>query len=99
MLGPNQPENPDGSVWKSVPVEGAKVSALPAWDGGDLVAFTNRIEKSVVLADFGDEKKPKAVWIEKISGNPDTPEFWRGRLIIPAGYGGLMMTRERFSAR
>lgn len=96
LLGPNQPENPDGSAWKSVPVEGAKVSALPAWDGGRLVAFTNRIEKSVVLADFGDEKNPKAVWIEKISGNPDTPEFWRGRLIIPAGYGGLMMTRERF---
>lgn len=96
LLGPNQPENPDGSAWKSVPVGGAKVSALPAWDGGRLVAFTNRIEKSVVLADFGDEKNPKAVWIEKISGNPDTPEFWRGRLIIPAGYGGLMMTRERF---
>lgn len=96
LLGPNQPENPDGSAWKSVPVGGAKVSALPAWDGGRLVAFTNRIEKSVVLADFGDEKKPKAVWIEKISGNPDTPEFWRGQLIIPAGYGGLMMTRERF---
>ena len=53
LLGPNQPENPDGSAWKSVPVGGAKVSALPAWDGGRLVAFTNRIEKSVVLADFG----------------------------------------------
>ena len=98
MLEPNQPENSDGSEWKSVPVEGAKVS-LPAWFGGNLVAFTNRIERSVALADFGDEKNPKAVWAEKISGNPDTPVFWRGRLVIPAGYGGLLMTRERFSAR
>lgn len=97
LLEPNRPENPDGSEWESVPVEGAKVSALPAWVGGDLVAFTNRIERSVVLADFGDEKRPKAVWSEKISGNPDTPALWRGRLIIPAGYGGVLMTRERFS--
>ena len=94
LLEANCPENSDGSQWKGVKVGGEKVAALPAWDGKDTVAFTHRINRDVWLADFSDEKSPKLIWKEKISGNPYTPDFWNGRILIPAGYEGLLMERK-----
>lgn len=94
LLEANCPENPDGSQWKGVKVGGEKVAALPAWDGKNTVAFTHRINRDIWLADFSDEKNPKLIWKAKISGNPDTPDFWNGRILIPAGYEGLLMERK-----
>ena len=58
------------------------------------MSFTKRIAREVCLADFSDENNPKILFEAAISGNPDIPAFWGERLIIPAGFEGLLMTRK-----
>lgn len=93
LLEPNQPENADGTPWKGRRLGGEYLSAIPACNGGNIVSFTNRIRRQVLLADFSDVENPKILWKERISGNPDPPAFWGDKPIIPAGFQGLLMAK------
>ena len=97
LLKPGQQPNADRSDWKGV----AKLpkmtdrcrSGQPMWDGGDKLAITARISKQIGLYDIKDIKAPKLLWTETVPGNPDTALFWKGRLVVPCGYQGLLIEK------
>lgn len=95
-LNPGQPENADGTAWRGVPIEGAdaKAGGQPAWNGGNRIALTRRIGKEVRMVDMTDENHPRTLWTEIVAGHPDTGLFHNGRLLVPAGYQGLLIEKK-----
>lgn len=63
---------------------------------GRLVALTARSAKRAALYDFRDRANPRLVRNWTLSGNPDLAAFLDGRVVIPAGHQGLLVTKERF---
>ena len=61
---------------------------------GRFVAMNGRSVRRAALYDFADPASPKLVKAWKLAGNPDLCAFCRGRLLIPAGHQGLLLTRE-----
>ena len=64
---------------------------------GRFVALTARSAKCAALYDFGDRRQPKKVRFWNLSGNPDAAAFCNGRVVIPAGHQGLLVSRENFN--
>ena len=96
FLEPGQSENADGTPWESkVRIRNGKRPFVgqPVWDGADLLALTQRNTKEIGLVDIADEKNPKLLWHEKVIGDPDTACWWNGRLLVPCGYQGLLVSR------
>ena len=58
------------------------------------MALTSRLGQTVAMVDMSDEKTPRVVWKEKLTGHPDRSFFWRGKLVIPCGYQGLLIEKE-----
>lgn len=75
--------------------DGRKVSGIPRSDGR-LVAFTCRMDREVALYDFKDRENPRSLGGWKVSGSPDLAAFRDGRLIVPCGRQGLLMSRKRY---
>lgn len=63
------------------------------FDGGRHVAVSNRICKNCRVYDFSDENSPKLLSSHLLTANPDMPAFWRGRLLLPCGYAGLLLEK------
>lgn len=59
------------------------------FDGGRRVAVSNRICKNCRVYDFSDENLSSHL----LTANPDMPAFWRGRLLLPCGYAGLLLEK------
>lgn len=95
-LKPGQLENADGTVWSGVPIVGgdARAGGQPAWDGGNRLALTRRISKDIRMVDVTDENRPVTLWTESVVGQPDTGLFHNGRLLVPAGYQGLLIEKR-----
>ena len=74
-------------------VEGRHLRGRPATDG-KLLALSRRHEQVVELFDISDVRNPKPVEEYRLSGHPGACDFWKGRLVIPAGYGGLLLQKE-----
>ena len=64
---------------------------------GRFVMLTARSVKCAALYDFGDRRQPKMVRFWRLSGNPDAAAFCNGRVVIPAGHQGLLVSRENFN--
>lgn len=78
--------------WKGVEVPD-RCTGYPAWDGGNRLALTSRIGRTVAMVDVSDETKPRVLWRERLVGNPDRSFFWQGHLLVPCGYQGLLIER------
>ena len=87
-----QPGESGGTRWKGVLLED-KCTGYPSWDGGVRAALTSRIGQSVAMVDVSDEGKPRILWKERLLGHPDRSFFWRGRLVVPCGYQGLLLEK------
>ena len=95
-LKPGQAENADGTPWKAdAPLRDGRtnVHGQPVWDGADLLALTDRNAKKVTLVDIADEFNPKILWTETTRGDPDASCWWNGRLLVPCGYQGLLVSK------
>ena len=93
FLGPNEGDPVDGSLWKAKPFPGAKrFRGIPRADGS-LVALTARITRQIALYDFSDRENPVQLGYWQVSGNPDLAVFWKGRMLIPCGYQGVLMQK------
>ncbi|MBQ9547779.1 MAG: hypothetical protein IJV01_01295 [Bacteroidales bacterium] len=79
-----------GERWPGVKGDFA---GIPAWDGGSRVALTARIAREVRLVDMSDERHPVVLWKESVASNPDLAVFWKGRLVVPCGYQGLLLEK------
>ena len=97
-LAPGQPENADKSPWRADAVirNGRRnVSGQPVWDGADRLALTHRNRKEVSLVDITDETHPRLLWTEATAGDPDAACWWKGALLVPCGYQGLLYEASR----
>lgn len=63
------------------------------WDGGSKLATNNRASKKVMLFDISAFPEMKLIWNESFLGNPETPVFWNGKVVIPCAYQGLLIEK------
>lgn len=73
--------------------EGKVFKGMPTWDGGRNVALTDRLNREISLVDFPEGYPPMLLWTEKTTGYPETPIFWKKKLLVPCGYQGLLIQK------
>lgn len=76
---------------EKIAVEGGPADGVPAWDGAATVALTQRLHNKVRKVDVTDERHPRVLWTETVVGFPERATFWKGRMIVPCGYQGLLV--------
>lgn len=75
------------------PEEGKGFRGMPTWDGGRNLALTNRLGKEISLVDVPEDYPPILLWTESTTGYPETPIFWKKKLLVPCGYQGLLIQK------
>lgn len=75
-------------------VDGLRIHGRPEVDG-NLLAVSSRHERTVQVLDIEDVTKPRLLREYSLTGNPGACSFWKGRLVIPAAYQGLLLEREK----
>ena len=73
-------------------VEGHHLGGRPSTDGKRL-ALARRHEQRVQVLDISEVEKPVLTKEYQLSGHPGACGFWRDRLVIPAGYQGLLLEK------
>jgi hypothetical protein len=63
---------------------------------GSLLAVSQRMDREVQVFDITDITRPKLERQYTLFGHPGACAFWNGRVVIPAGYQGLLVTRAAF---
>ena len=91
LLEPNQP-GPQ-AAWPGRPIDAA--GGIPRFDGDTLV-FTNRPLRRIETFDLADPDAPKKIKSRcyGLASYPEGVSFWKHRIVIPAGYGGLLLERR-----
>ena len=91
LLEPNQPG--PSREWKRCSV-GERISGVPTVDD-TLVATSHRSDRLVRLYDFSNPEAARPIpnrrW--KFPDVPGTVGFWRGRVVIPLSYRGLLLEK------
>ena len=95
LLEPNEPA--PTTAWKSYPLPEPFVGT-PRFDG-DLLVLSNRARGRVTALDMSDPAAAKVLPERsyQLEGCPETVGFWRHRMVIPAGYQGLLMEKSDVS--
>ena len=57
------------------------------------VAIANRMFKNIRVYDFSDRSNPKLLKVAALNTNPNVPTFWKGFVVLPGGYSGLLLER------
>ncbi|MCB1230756.1 MAG: beta-propeller domain-containing protein [Verrucomicrobiae bacterium] len=57
------------------------------------LAVVNRIFKNVRTYDFSDRDHPRALKHFELKSNAFAPTFWKGRLLLPGHYSGLLLEK------
>ena len=81
--------------WRSLGPDGHR--GTPATDGR-LVVLTERSGRRVTVWDFATPDAPVLLDDATLAGHPDIGAFWRGRVLVPAGHQGLLLSRRRFTS-
>lgn len=91
LLEPNQGDADDGKPWEKIALP-SDISGIPRSDGRRLL-LTSRIYRRAALFDCEDPRHPRLLHDWRFKGCPDLGTFYKGRVIIPCGYEGLLMQR------
>ena len=67
-----------------------RVSGLPRWNGGKLVAVSGG-DRTASIWDFGDIENPSLVRWYALPSPTDAGSFWRDTLVIPARLQGVLV--------
>ncbi len=81
-------ENPDDLPRYTV--KGCSISGKPSIYGNTMFV-ANRADGDVIVIDISDLKKPALISNFRIEGNPDIITMRDRKVVIPAGYQGLLM--------
>ncbi len=57
------------------------------------LAVANRIFQVCRLYDFSSKDSPKFIKKFDMKSHPNVPSFWRGKLVLPCGYSGLLLEK------
>lgn len=57
------------------------------------VAVANRMFKNCHTYDFSDMDNPRPLKRLALKANPFVPAFWKGRVVLPCGYSGLLLEK------
>ena len=91
LAEPDQP--PPVKDWETHPFPTGGVG-MPRFDG-DILAVSNRARGTVDVCEMRspEEIRPVPERSFQLSGCPETVDFWHHRLVIPAGYQGLLLEK------
>lgn len=90
VLDPNERRN--ASDLPAHSVDGLRlVGRLSA--GGNCLALSSRHQREVWVLDITDIARPRLKRHHSLFGHPGACAFWNNRLVIPAGYQGLLVER------
>jgi len=78
--------------------EGIRLAGRPSAEGNRL-ALAQRPDRRVSLLDISDLSHPRLERQYSLEGHPGACAFWKGRLVIPAGYQGLLVERQAADGR
>lgn len=73
--------------------EGKEFRGMPTWDGGRNIALTDRLNRTISMVDFPEGFAPMLLWTQQTTGYPETPIFWKKKLLVPCGYQGLLIQK------
>lgn len=73
-------------------VEGLRLVGRPSI-GGNVLALSSRHQRQVWVLDIADIKRPSLKRQYSLTGHPGACAVWNDRVVIPAGYQGLLMQR------
>jgi len=91
LLDPNERRSFD--TLPSYGVEGVRLAGRPSAEG-NLLALAQRPDGQVTVLDIADLSHPRLTRQYTLEGHPGVCAFWKGRLVIPAGYQGLLVERQ-----
>ncbi len=57
------------------------------------VAVVNRMFKNLFIYDFSDKENPMLLKRIRLNNHAHVPTFWKGRVVLPGGYSGLLLER------
>ena len=90
--------------WGIIGVLSFLVTASTVWAAHDEARFGKALAfqkvegitacSAVQVVDIADVTHPKMIRSYSIIGHPGACAFWKGRLVVPAGYEGLLLSRE-----
>ena len=76
------------------PADGVSVSGIPRFDRATKrLAVTSRIDRRLAVYDFSDPSAPRPLFGAAISGEPGLAAFHGGKMVVPAGFQGLLLQR------
>lgn len=85
---------PDDSAISRAMFPKSEWEGLPCYDpASGKLAVVNRIFKNLRLYDFSDKSHPKLLKHLPLNSNTYAPVFWKGRVILPGGYSGLLLEK------
>lgn len=73
-----------------------RLAGRPTTDGRRL-ALSRRPDRRVEVFDISKLEAPRLLREYDLRGHPGACAFWEGRLVVPAGYAGLLIGREKLS--
>ena len=63
------------------------------WDGDQTLAINFRHGKEFKKAAIPSVEDAVILWREILEGNPDRAIFWDGKILVPAGYQGVLIEK------
>ncbi len=68
---------------------------LPDYDAATgKLAVLNRIFRNIRIYDFSDRSNPRLLKRIDLNSSPYAPTFWKGRVVLPGGYSGLLLEKR-----
>jgi hypothetical protein len=96
LLAPN--ESRSVSDLPAYGPSGTRVAGRPSVSGG-ILAVSQRHARRVSIFDVTNIAQPRLQREYSLFGHPGACAFWNGRVVIPAGYQGLLVERLQVAFR
>ncbi|MCB1227651.1 MAG: hypothetical protein KDK99_17675, partial [Verrucomicrobiales bacterium] len=85
---------PDDSAISRALFPKSEWEGMPYYDAASQrLAVVNRMFKNLRIYDFSDKNNPKLLKYLPLQNNAYAPTFWKGRVLLPGGYSGLLLER------
>ena len=85
---------PDDSAMSRSLFPKSEWEGMPYYDAASgRLAVVNRIFKNLRIYDFSNKDHPKLLKHAKLNANAYAPTIWKGHVLVPGGYSGLLLEK------